>query len=60
MGLAIDMENKYWDSHGGCGGEEIVVVFLMINLNLWIVDEDEKDKSLVFNLHCSTKKKIKL
>jgi hypothetical protein len=37
-----------------------VVVFLMINLNLWIVDEDEKDKSLVFNLHCSTKKKIKL
>jgi hypothetical protein len=26
---------------GGCdGGEEIVVLFLVMNLNLWVVDEE--------------------
>jgi hypothetical protein len=47
----------------GGGGEEMVVVFLVMevmNLNLWVVDEVEEDESLLFNLYCSAKKKIKL
>jgi hypothetical protein len=44
----------WWRSKNGgaCGGEEMVVVFLVMNLNLWVVDEVEEEDESIFSFFC--------